>query len=344
MSEALQAVHGGTDALGVPAHDFSTNSNACGPCPQALAALQAAHAAQYPDPAYVDLRQRLADFHGVVAARVVLAGSASEFIHRISAHAARVGLRQAVLPAHSYGDYAQAARVWGLACVRTARQEPALQWACEPSSPLGQVDPALAQWRRPGAPGPAGLRVLDCAYQPLRLDGPSGGFPADTWQVWTPNKALGMTGVRAAYALAPASEAGQADAAALQALAPSWVVGAHGVALLEAWTTAGVQQWLDASRAQLAQWKAAQIALCRDFGWEVLPGSLANYFVARWPLAEQAAMPARLAWLRRAHGIKLRDATSFGLAGAVRLGVLPPASQQALAQAWQAAQHLEETA
>ena len=31
--------HGGTDHQGVPAWDFSTNSNACGPCPQALEAL-----------------------------------------------------------------------------------------------------------------------------------------------------------------------------------------------------------------------------------------------------------------------------------------------------------------
>ena len=33
---SLQAMpphpHGGPDALGAPVHDFSTNSNACGPC------------------------------------------------------------------------------------------------------------------------------------------------------------------------------------------------------------------------------------------------------------------------------------------------------------------------
>lgn len=46
----IPVTHGGTDALGVPAHDFSTNRNACGPCPQALDMLAQAHAAQYPDP------------------------------------------------------------------------------------------------------------------------------------------------------------------------------------------------------------------------------------------------------------------------------------------------------
>jgi histidinol-phosphate aminotransferase len=350
-------LHGGTDALGVPAHDFSTNRNACGPCPLALDALQAAHAQQYPDPAYAALRARLADFHGVDAQRVLLAGSASEFIFRISAHAARLGLQRAVLPAHSYGDYAQAARVWGLACVRTAPAQgdpyapgpalvegaqhgAALHWACEPSSPLGQADPALARWQADNGAG-ADLRVLDCAYQPLRLDGRPSHVAADIWQVWTPNKVLGMTGVRAAYALAPAGA--QEHVAALQALAPSWVVGAHGVALLEAWTTPAVQQWIARSRAQLAQWKAQQTALCAALGWQVVPGSLANYFVAHWPLAEHAGMAARLAWLRSEHDIKLRDAASFGLRGAVRLGVLPPASQQALASAWRAAQSNQKT-
>lgn len=331
-------LHGGPDALGVPAHDFSTNANSCGPCPEALQALRAAHAQQYPDPAYTALRAQLGSFHGVGAARIVLAGSASEFIHRISAHAARRGLRHALLPAHSYGDYAQAAGVWGLEVARrpaASGAAPALHWACEPSSPLGRADPALAHWPARADTG-ADLHVLDCAYQPLRLDGQCSSLPAGAWQVWTPNKALGMTGVRAAYAIAPAGAG--AAVAALQALAPSWVVGAHGVAFLAAWTTPAVQQWLAESRVQLAQWKASQLALCAALGWQVEPGSLANYLVARWPAAEAARMGARLDWLRRQHGIKLRDTASFGLPGAVRLGVLPPASQQALARAWHAAQ------
>lgn len=333
-----EPAHGGTDALGVPAHDFSTNANSCGPCPPALLALQAAHAQQYPDPSYTALRARLAAFHGVEAARIVLAGSASEFIFRITAHAARQGLRHAVLPAHSYGDYAQAARAWQLQCVgQGALPEgaPALHWACEPSSPLGQADPALARWQ---AGAGQGLCVLDCAYQPLRLDGRRSAIAANAWQLWTPNKALGMTGVRAAYAVAP--QGAQADVAALQALAASWVVGAHGVALLEAWTTPAVQRWIAGSRLQLARWKAEQMALCTALGWQPVPGSLANYFVAHWPAREAPRLAARLAWLRGEHGIKLRDTASFGLPGAVRLGVLPPASQEALGQAWRAAQIL----
>ena len=44
-------LHGGPDAAGIPVFDFSTNSNACGPCPEALHAVQVADATRYPDPA-----------------------------------------------------------------------------------------------------------------------------------------------------------------------------------------------------------------------------------------------------------------------------------------------------
>jgi histidinol-phosphate aminotransferase len=36
----------------------------------------------------------------------------------------------------------------------------------------------------------------------------------------------------------------------------------------------------------------------------------------------------------RQQGIKLRDTTSFGLPGQVRISVQPPAAQDALQQAW----------
>lgn len=340
MAEAL--IHGGTDALGVPAHDFSTNRNACGPCPQAVAALQAAHVAQYPDPAYTDLRAALAAFHGVDPARVLLAGSASECIHRLTLHAVRSGARQVSLPPHHYGDYPHAARLWQLPVVPRSPHAsgPGLHWACAPSSPLGLDEDVWPLWP---SPAPAGAwRVLDCAYAPLQLE-PAAVRPNldHVWQMWTPNKALGMTGVRAAYAIAPVQATPQ-ELAALRDLAPSWVVGAHGVAMLQAWTTPQVQAWLQASLVQLRAWKAQQVQLCARLGWQVLPGHQANYFVARWPQDGQARMAQALAVLR-AQGIKLRDAHSFGLPGCVRLGVLPPASQQALAQAW-AAMNLKELA
>jgi histidinol-phosphate aminotransferase len=355
MAESVR-LHGGPDAFGVPRFDFSTNSNACGPCPAALAAVHAADPTCYPDPDYQSLREALAVFHQVAPERIVLAGSASEFIFRISALAARTTRSmQASIPASAsalprrwqrpaavhlppfhYGDYAQAALAWGLQAVSDPDQADLL-WACDPSSPLGQSHDRLAQQVQ-------GLRsdqrlVLDCAYRPLRLEGrlalDSEGLDR-VWQLWTPNKALGLTGVRAAYAIAPRGAGEQVEA--LQALAPSWPVGAHGVAMLQAWTLPAVQDWLAASLETLRVWKCRQLDLCHTLGWQTRPSD-ANYFVALPERPDRPGLGADLTLLR-ARGIKLRDATSFGLPGAVRLGVLAPEAQDALAQAWTSIRHL----
>ena len=326
-------VHGGPDALGVPLHDFSTNSNACGPCPLALAAVQAADASRYPDASYTALRTALADWHGVAPRRLLLSGSASEFIFRISAwvgqRAGSAGPPGVWRPQHAYGDYAAAAAANGLPLIHGEAGEGAeLVWACEPSSPLGQ---AHTRWPDPTH---GGTVVLDSAYAPLRLSGSASLSPAQrdrVWQLYSPNKALGLTGVRAAYAIAPLAH--DAAVAQLDALAPSWVVGSHGVAMLQAWVEPGVQGWLAQSLDTLRRWKALQIGLLNGAGWTCLP-SQANYFCARPPPV--TTVPAWCEALR-AQGIKLRDASSFGLPGLVRLGVLSPVAQAALLAALESA-------
>jgi len=331
MNPASPRIHGGPDGLGVPLHDFSTNSNACGPCPAALAAVQQADATRYPDAGYSALRARLAAFHEVDEARVLLAASASEFIFRVTAFAAGQGARAAWLPPMSYGDYAQAAGAHGLSMVDVPR-DAQLLWACEPSSPLGAAHTglaALADGRQSQA-----LLVLDRAYEPLRLSGAATLSPRQldsTWQLWTPNKALGLTGVRAAYAIAPVD---QTDAAiALERLCPSWPVGAHGEAMLQAWAGRDARAWLAASLKTLREWKVRQIEMCESLGWRCL-SSEANFFCAQPTLPDGVGLQQALAALRD-QGIKLRDTTSFGLPGHVRLGVQSPTVQDALHNAWQ---------
>ncbi|VTU28206.1 aminotransferase class I/II-fold pyridoxal phosphate-dependent enzyme [Variovorax sp. RA8] len=335
MNPDEEAPHGGPDARGAVPHDFSTNANACGPCPTVVQALEQADPSRYPDPRHTALRETLGRFHGVAAQRIVIAASASEFIARITAAVAQQGGRTVWLPRHAYGDYLHAAEAWGLD-VRRDPESPAgtaLAWCCDPSSPLGEVQPGLAALVH--ALNASSTCVLDLAYEPLRLEGrlELGAAQRDrVWQLWTPNKALSLTGVRAAYAIAPLEAAGTAGMAErLSRLAPSWPIGAHGVALLEAWTLAETQGWLAASRERLRDWKRRQQALCTALGWSVLP-SVANYFCAR-PDVPYAPCSAAL----REAGIQLRDARSFGLPGHLRLAVLPPASQKALARAWQAA-------
>lgn len=315
--------HGGPDALGVPRWDFSTNANACGPCPMALAALQQADARHYPDPAYADLRERLAAFHGVAAERIVLAASASEFIGRITAALRLAGAQRVWLPALAYGDYARAASAWGLAPVSDPAQADWL-WLCEPSSPLGNAEPLALQ-----VTDQCGVVVLDRAYEPLRLAGACSlgdDVLQRIWQLWSPNKALGLTGVRGAYAIAPMH--GGALATSVQALAPSWPLGAHAVAMLTAWVQADTQTWLAQSRQRLASWKGMQIGSLQTLGWTCLPSD-APFFCAR-PVVPLDANALRSA------GVKLRDTRSLGLPHHWRLSVQPPDAQAALVAALQA--------
>ncbi len=318
-------LHGGPDALGVPLHDFSTNSNACGPCPWALAAVHSADASHYPDPSYTTLRQQVAAFHGVDATRVLLAGSASEFIFRITAWLAHAGQRTVRVPTHCYGDYGDAARAWGLRVVNFGAAD--LHWYADPSSPLGH-SPELEVLARQT---PSTAVIVDRAYEPLRLSGSSALAAAQlahVWQLWSPNKALGLTGVRAAYAIAPVGSDSIVDQ--LESLCASWPVGSHGVAMLQAWVQPATQTWLADSLIKLKDWKARQICLLQGLGWVCLP-SQANFFCA---LPVSANMESDLQRLRRC-GIKLRDAASFGLPGHVRLAVKSPLSQDALKLQWE---------
>jgi histidinol-phosphate aminotransferase len=321
--------HGGPDREGVPRHDFSTNTNTSGPCPEVLTAVQTADVTRYPDPNYEDLRQRLAEFHKVMPERVLIMGSASEAMNRLSVATRRLGLERVWFPTQHYADVARLAQAVGLQAVPTPAAAQLL-WCCEPSTPTGVAQTELVEVVRLYAESQ--VVVLDCAYEPLRLSGSPSLSPADldrVWQLWSPNKALGMTGVRGAYLIAPRQVLESQHAARLgillQWLAPSWPVGIHGVAMLQAWCLPSVQRWLVNSRQSLTRWKQQQLTLCQRLGWETLPSDT-NYYLAQ-PLSSD--WPGVATW-RREHGIKLRNASSFGMVGWVRMGVLSPGSQQTL--------------
>lgn len=335
---AAQRIHGGTDAHGKPLFDFSTNSNALGPCSAVMRQIQKADCAGYPDPEYQALRESLAAWHDVAPHRILFAASASEFIYRMSIVFAlrstqhykkndkQARTKTVWIPPHSYGDYALAARAAGLDLsddISTA----GLIWACEPGSPLGQNQEGLAQILN-ALPTTSQL-VLDCAYQPLRLSGQASANAeqlARCWQMFTPNKALGLTGIRGAYVIAPVH--GEEWQLGLEQLAPSWVLGTHAVAMLASWSSVPVQEWLSNSLVILREWKHRQTAICQDMGWQVLP-SHANFFCA---MPSASIQENRRDFLHdlRSQGIKLRHAESFGLPACFRLGVLHPQAQDVL--------------
>ncbi len=341
--------HGGPDGF-QPIHlDFSTNANPLPAPPELLAALHHAERQRYPDPHYRALRHTLGERLGVAPQRVLPTAGGSEVIRRLTLAAWQHGRRQVCVPEPGYADYRAAAlalglavQPWrspqallhGLACSNT----PALVWLTEPNNPTGESLPTefwpelLAQAQRSGS-----WLALDRAYEPLRLAGTDPVPPQvaqHCWQSFSPNKALGLTGVRAGYLLAPAQV--RADVLAqLLALAPSWVLSAEGQALLLANDLPAVQSWLAQSRTTLRLWQSAQRAELARLGWQQAT-SVTPFWLAR-PPGSVLDVRLRLSALREV-GIKLRDASSFGLAGWVRMSAQAPQARAALleaARAWE---------
>lgn len=328
--QPLLALHGGPDGGPPIAHDFSTNANPLGAPLSLLRALQDTDRQRYPDPQYLALREHLGLAHGLPAEQVLPASGGSEAIRRLSLAALLQGLREVWVPSPGFGDYALAARVLGLA-VRSygpgelpAPEQPALVWVCEPCNPTGASLDAAALQQIAALTGQGHVVVIDQAYEALRLHGEAPAIPPGCWRLQCPNKALGLTGVRAAYLLAPACDALWTRALSL---APSWVLSAEGVMLLTHWHDARTALWLQHTRTQLSLWTAAQREALATLGWEQ-QASTTHFWLAR-PIPGSRPLPGDL----RERGVKLRDATSLGAPGWWRLAALPPGSQQALLNA-----------
>lgn len=348
--------HGGPDGGPPIVHDFSTNANPLGAPAKVMAAIRDADRQRYPDPGYGALRASVGHALFIGPERVLPTAGSSEAIRRLTLAASMRGVTQVWVPQPGYGDYRAAAQALGLPVQGYASGDdllaglstgigPALVWLCEPCNPTGQslppsFWPGLEQVRRTRSV----TLVLDRAYEPLRLLGHDPVPPdlADQcWQLCSPNKALGLTGVRAGYVIAPLDAT--AEVSTLMALAPSWVLSAEGVALLQAWHRPDTQAWLMQSRQTLALWMDAQRQALTALGWQVQP-SVVPFCLARpvaplTPPMHNSDAVLQLLSALRGHGIKLRDASSFGLPGWVRLSAQAPHTQQALVTALTAVAH-----
>jgi histidinol-phosphate aminotransferase len=319
----LLPTHGGSDDGPPIIHDFSSNSNPLGPPPRLWRAVQEADRRHYPDPKYVALRHHLAAAHHVAPEQILPAAGGSEAIRRLTLAARLQGLRAVWVPQPGFGDYALAAQALGLTVHRYASfaeiggDAPSLVWICEPNNPTGASAPVLDPRELPTG----SIVAVDLAYAPLRLRGEAPAIAPACWQLHCPNKALGLTGVRAAYLISPSQE--DECWAQMQSLAASWVLSAEGQAMLTHWHEVETGDWLTTSRAELRQWTVEQRAMLAALGWQQ-GASCTPFWLAR---------PAKPLPDLRAHGIKLRDASSFGLAGWVRIATQPPLSQEALLKA-----------
>lgn len=317
-------VHGGTDAGPEPRYDFSSNANPVGACPSVLAAVRAADVTRYPDPLYLDVRRKLAAYHGTSAERIVVGAGASELIVRLIRRTA--GAVQQLGP--TFCEYAHGARLCErrlhtartpAAFLREQARHPGIGFICWPNNPTGELWPLEFV----AAACDAGPVVIDLAY--AALCGPDrsakiAAAAAGGYRLYSPNKALGLTGIRAAYVVLPRADR------RLAALAPSWVIGRDSEALLTAAIHPRALSWIGQTVPRFSRWRIGLAASLQHRGFQVRQ-SPATFLLARVGNAAGVAVGLRQ------RGIRVRDCTSFGLPEWIRVSAQPPLAQRALLSA-----------
>lgn len=317
----MAVIHGGTDAGPTPRIDLSTNANPYGPSPVAKAAMDTPIAA-YPDPTYTRTRAAIAAHTGFPVEEIVVGAGATELIYRL------VFCRQGPVaaPVPGFGEYAGAAAIHGspFSPLPATPEDGAfalptagVAFITNPGSPDGQMrTTAWVHTLQSQAEDAKTWLVWDLAYHnlltptitpstyPLKIT----DYPPEAILLFAPNKAHGCTGLRAGWLRAPAPIATRLRAAQM-----SWIVSTPGAAFLEAQASTGADEWVETTNLRMHATALRLASTLDDLGWMVQKGHSA-WLIAKPP------HPRIVDQLRTNHGIKVRDLTSQGVPGWVRVG------------------------
>ena len=313
MVDNLQPIHGSTDAGPLPMYDFSSNANALGPNPIVLKALQTIDPTHYPDPFYTRLHEELAVFHQVSPEQIAVGAGASELIVRLTRWKRSAGPVLTLAP--TFGEYSRAARLAGLPLYEAHGKEEFLDrlpssklvFLCIPNNPTGEIYVADFLQQVAEVADKVGAIVLaDLAY--LALTQVEVDIPESFWRMYAPNKAHGMTGVRAGYLVAPE------ELTAFRNVAPSWVLSVYGEAFLRETLRAEAQGWVKQTCPTLWQWRDELETQIQSIG---LPQAWSQATFGLVRVEEAVSATTSL----RQQGIRVRDCTSFGLPEWIRISV-----------------------
>lgn len=326
-------VHGGLDlaelrALGIAADDVldvSTSVNPYGPAPVVVDAIREARVDVYPDPSCDAARAALARAYAIDARRIVLGNGATDLLWTVarallgpgdallSCEPAFSELRAAALHAgarivdwRADERHGFALDVHAIAC---AAHDAAVRAVglCVPASPAGgALSVSEIAWLAARI-APATL-VLDQSFLALstRHEDLHAELADGVVAVRSLTKEHAIPGVRVGYLVAA-----PALAARVAAARPAWTVGSAAQAAVVA--AIGAEDFVAASRARLLADAATLADRLRALGYAVLP-SQTPYFVAH--VSDATAFRRELL---RAHGVLVRDCTSFGMPQWVRV-------------------------
>jgi histidinol-phosphate aminotransferase len=340
----IEQAHGGPvaaelAALGVDPRrvvDFSVNINPYGPASEMVQAISAAPLAAYPDREARAARQALAEACGVPPGEVVVGPGAADLLWTAArallapADAALVveptfgELRAAALAARARVHEWRGAAADGFALdvaavVAAARAISArLVSLGAPNNPTGQpVSPA--QITALARALPASVVVVDESFLSLSEGHADAAerLPDNVVRVRSLTKEHAIAGVRVGYLLAR-----PALAARIEAARPPWSTSTATQAAARA--SAGLAAFVSDSRARLLADRRALDAELRALGLAPLPSVTCFCLV---PVDRASDLRRRLL---AGHAVLVRDCTSFGLPGFMRLAARPAADRRRL--------------
>ncbi|MCJ7605285.1 MAG: histidinol-phosphate aminotransferase family protein [Dehalococcoidales bacterium] len=330
----MQAVtHGGFDhaelaALGLKPGDvidFSVSTNPFMPPPGLRELLAEAPIDRYPDSRSTELTDKLAERLGISPGHILAGSGTTELIRAVAITYFRH--RDTVLVLEpTYGEYEPAVRLAGARIIKyrageennfvpdinavtelIAKHRPRAVFVCNPNNPTGYLYSREAIERMVDASGDT-LLILDEAYMTFIEAGWSSlalTERANVISLRSMTKDYGLPGLRLGYAVARAE-----IIESLRLSLPPWNVNAPaqaaGLAVLDR------DDYLKQSLQQIQEARDYLTKEIAGMGFTVMPSD-ASYFLVKVGNATEC----RRSLLK--HGIMVRDCTSFGLPGYIRV-------------------------
>ena len=309
--------------------DFSANINPLGTAPGVLQAIQGVDPAAYPDPACLALREDLGAHLELAPDRILVGNGSTELIYLLARACLEPGAR-VVIFAPAFGEYEAACRMQGadVGFIHAGRdgefqwnlagaldllhaQQPSLVFLGNPNNPTGRYLGQEPVEQLAGAVSKSGLLVLDEAYL---------SFIERSWDsrplldrgnvvlLRSMTKDHALAGLRLGYLLGLPG-----TLARIGAFRYSWSVNA----LAQAAGSAALahQDHVARGREVVRSGKDYLHQELRRLGLKCMP-SAANFLLVE--VGDAAGLRARLL---KDHAVCVRECTSFGLPGHIRIGV-----------------------
>ena len=312
--------------------DFSVSINPF-PLPRPVRlAIKYSRVSAYPDPEALRLRAAISTHRGRHRDEIIPVSGLSQGIFLLNTLLSS-NRRGTVIAGPTYGEYEKYSRIAGSEvtefrslekdnfypdtdklCSMIRDKKPAVTWLCNPNNPTSSILESV-ELREIALACKAvdGHLIIDEAY--INFTGQADKSSVSAGNIITMRsmtKDFSLPGLRLGYIMAD-----RKITAGLKSLQPVWSVSspaqAAGVASLSS-LEAYEKQW-DKIRKSRAEF----IRMLENFSLKIYPGT-ANFILIK---PDKVTEPGWSEGLLNS-GILVRDCTSFGLPGFIRLGVLPP--------------------